>query len=597
MTKFYKLESDLISFVEKMNQKILSSLVLMLIFLSWCSNQLPPADENNIHMCLMGGGEDCETIFDPVNQSTYWETIQKVCEMMPMDKCKNYFSAASWAELSETDIEKLPEVKPSQIVKLASGDVYEMEITEVKMKIRDKRVKMLSYNGSIPGPTFKVTKWAQIIVKLTNKAPSLVTTLHSHGLRLNHLFDWVPKGMMGSQDPMRYGDSFSYQLKFPDAGLFRYHPHMDEQIQQELGLYGNYLVTDEDKSDWQKNSFNSEQALILDDIQLTPDGIPQVQKNPDNQSLMGRYGNQMLINGQEYFSFGASSGDIVRLYLTNTANVRPFLLAISWAKLKLIASDLSLYERPEFIDSLLIWPAERYIVDVYFPTAWDFFLTNLKNQNIKLATIHVSSKFSKNSYSAQFQKLISHQKLISEIDSYRKHFNKPVDKTLILDVAMNMNHWNMMEHASSDKVPEIIKMPGLSYSASSIEREDTMKMMNDMSDNKNTVWKLIDNQTKKENMAIDRSFKKWDLVKVRIINKSNSEHPMQHPIHFHGQRFLILTHNMQKNTNLVRKDTVLLWAWDTVDLLIDMSNPWNRMAHCHIAEHLMNGMMFHYSVY
>lgn len=69
---------------------------------------------------------------------------------------------------------------------------------------------------------------------------------------------------------------------------------------------------------------------------------------------------------------------------------------------------------------------------------------------------------------------------------------------------------------------------------------------------------------------------------------------MQHPIHFHGQRFLILTHNGTKNTNLVWKDTVLLGAGDVVDILIDMSNPGVWMAHCHIAEHLMDGMMLHY---
>ncbi|HMT27514.1 MAG TPA: multicopper oxidase domain-containing protein, partial [Candidatus Absconditabacterales bacterium] len=206
-----------------MNQKIRVFFILLLSVVSGCSNQLPPADENNIHMCLMGGGEDCETIFDPVNQSTYGETIKKVCEMMPMDKCKSYFSGVSKSDqssLSEESVENLPEVKPSQIIKLASGALYEMEITEVKMKIRGKRVKMLSYNGSIPEPTLQVTKGSQITVKLTNKAPSLVTTLHSHGLRLDHLFDGVPKSMMGSQDPMNYGDSFSYQLKFPDAGLF-----------------------------------------------------------------------------------------------------------------------------------------------------------------------------------------------------------------------------------------------------------------------------------------------------------------------------------------------------------------------------------------
>lgn len=73
-------------------------------------------------------------------------------------------------------------------------------------------------------------------------------------------------------------------------------------------------------------------------------------------------------------------------------------------------------------------------------------------------------------------------------------------------------------------------------------------------------------------------------------------HAMQHPIHFHGNRFLVLTHNGVKNTNLVRKDTVLLAAGDQVDILLDASNPGSRMAHCHIAEHLMDGMMMHYTV-
>ncbi|HMT27275.1 MAG TPA: multicopper oxidase domain-containing protein, partial [Candidatus Absconditabacterales bacterium] len=211
--------------------------------------------------------------------------------------------------------------------------------------------------------------------------------------------------------------------------------------------------------------------------------------------------------------------------------------------------------------------------------------------------IHVSPKSSKNNFLANFQKLFSQEKLTAEINSYRKYFDKPVDKTLILDMAMNMNHGAMAEESESGaKKGETIKMPGLVYDAGSIEREDTMKMMNDMSNNKNTSWKLIDTETKKENMAIHRSFKKGDLIKVRVINKGDSAHPMQHPIHFHGQRFLVLSHNGTKNTNLARKDTVLLGAGDSVDLLIDMSNPGSRMAHCHIAEHLMNGMMLHYTV-
>ena len=73
-------------------------------------------------------------------------------------------------------------------------------------------------------------------------------------------------------------------------------------------------------------------------------------------------------------------------------------------------------------------------------------------------------------------------------------------------------------------------------------------------------------------------------------------HAMQHPIHFHGQRFLVLTTNGVKNDNLVWKDTTLIQKGDTVEILVDMENPGNWMAHCHIAEHLESGMMFNFRV-
>ena len=64
-------------------------------------------------------------------------------------------------------------------------------------------------------------------------------------------------------------------------------------------------------------------------------------------------------------------------------------------------------------------------------------------------------------------------------------------------------------------------------------------------------------------MDIDWSFRRGDVVKVRLVNERRSFHGMQHPIHFHGQRFLVLSVNDVPNTNLVWKDTVLLPAGST----------------------------------
>jgi FtsP/CotA-like multicopper oxidase with cupredoxin domain len=58
----------------------------------------------------------------------------------------------------------------------------------------------------------------------------------------------------------------------------------------------------------------------------------------------------------------------------------------------------------------------------------------------------------------------------------------------------------------------------------------------------------------------------------------------------------VIDENGEINDNLVWKDTVLVKKWEYVDIIIDMSNPWEWMTHCHIAEHLSAGMMMHFSV-
>jgi hypothetical protein len=51
-----------------------------------------------------------------------------------------------------------------------------------------------------------------------------------------------------------------------------------------------------------------------------------------------------------------------------------------------------------------------------------------------------------------------------------------------------------------------------------------------------------------------------------------------------------------RGENLVWKDTVLVRTGETVDILLDVTNPGRWMAHCHIAEHHESGMMFSFVV-
>jgi FtsP/CotA-like multicopper oxidase with cupredoxin domain len=97
-------------------------------------------------------------------------------------------------------------------------------------------------------------------------------------------------------------------------------------------------------------------------------------------------------------------------------------------------------------------------------------------------------------------------------------------------------------------------------------------------------------------MDIKWRFALGDVVKIRIHNDPTTIHPMNHPVHVHGQRYLVVDTDGVRNPNMVWKDTSIVPVASTVDILVDMSNPGDWMLHCHIAEHLHSGMMFAFNV-
>jgi FtsP/CotA-like multicopper oxidase with cupredoxin domain len=133
--------------------------------------------------------------------------------------------------------------------------------------------------------------------------------------------------------------------------------------------------------------------------------------------------------------------------------------------------------------------------------------------------------------------------------------------------------------------------------AGGVEWEDDMVEVNRITTPANMRWKLIDRTTGAENDAIDWQFTVGDRVKIRLLNEMAGDHPMHHPFHIHGAgRFLILARDGVVEPNLVWKDTVLVRTGETVDILLDVTNPGLWMAHCHIAEHHESGMMFSFNV-
>lgn len=473
-----------------------------------------------------------------------------------------------------TDPANLPEVIPSQKVVLKNGDTFEITAEMVQQKIGNESIKRVAYNRQIPGPQIMVEQGSSITVTLINKT-LFPTTLHSHGLRLDDDFDGVPKSMMGKQDSILPGKSFSYTLTFPDAGIYWYHPHIREDYGQEMGMYGAFLVTPKDTKYW--NPVDREEVLILDDFAK---GVPFFKDHTDH-TLMGRYGNMIVVNNQENPQLTAKRGEKIRFYILNTANVRPFDISLDGGTQVLVGGDMGRIEKEQKVDHFILGPAERAIVEVQFE---DDGIYPILNRGKQIASVKVLAEdISSVSLPALRSNSNDYASIRNNLSALLK---KPIEKSLSLSLEMagmgNMGNHTMGEMQSSLD--------------DGIEWEDTMVGMNGMSTDQNTKWILKDTTTGKENMDIMWKFKKDDLVKIEIYNDPNSMHPMQHPIHFHGQRFVVLTTNGIANTDFQWKDTTLIPAGTKVEILLETSNIGSWMAHCHIAEHLHSGMMFHFDV-
>ena len=480
------------------------------------------------------------------------------------------------------DPQSIPLARSSTVVRLSTGDTLKLESGFVRRVIRGKSLVMYGFNGQQPGPLIDVAKGATIVVQFRNgiDQPSAV---HWHGVRLDNRFD----GAVGvTQEAVAPGASFTYVVKFPDAGIYWYHPHVREDIQQDLGLYGNMLVR---SSRAERRQVNREETLLLDDLLVGDAGLTAHGAEAPTHALMGRFGNVSLINGDPSYELKVRRGEVIRFYLTNASNARMYNLSfLPGARMKVVGSDLGSFEREEWVNNVVIAPAERYIVDVEFDRpgrvallnrvqALDHMIGTYSQSNDTLGFVSVSDTPAAPSVAAEFRQLRRNADVSSEIARYRKVFDAPPTHSLTLTMR-------------TQGLPAAVSNMLIGINAA-IDWNDGMAMMNWLATGKEVQWVLRDADTGKENMEIDWRFRVGQIAKIRVTNDPASPHAMQHPLHLHGQRFLVTSRDGVRMTNLVWKDTAVIPAGETVDLLVDMANPGRWMIHCHVAEHLGAGMM------
>jgi FtsP/CotA-like multicopper oxidase with cupredoxin domain len=416
-------------------------------------------------------------------------------------------------------------------------------------------------------------------------------------------------------------------LQFPDAGFYWYHPHIREDFGLEMGLYGTIVVEPADESYWP--AVDRQLTVTLDDLLVEDGRIAPFRKSGPTYTAMGRYGNVMLTNGKPRFTGQAAVGEVVRLYLVNTANTRIFNVALPGARMKLVGGDSGRYEFETFVDEVLLAPSERAVVDVLFVTAGDVRLEHRTPDHTYVLGAFWVAGAAEESAALTYDVLRTDPALVAEHEAIRADLDRSPDKVLGFTALMPLLYGPGPGATSGSSyacpmhpevtgsgpdtcpkcgmklVPTEVAPPAAAHAhethvdtGDGLEWEDLMPEINRLTDPSNMIWKLVDRQTGAENGAITWAFTIGDRVKIRLVNElEGSEHPMHHPFHVHGAgRFLVLSRDGVPETNLVWKDTVLVPAGRTVDIVLDVSNAGLWMAHCHIAEHAQSGMMFSFDV-
>ena len=556
-----------------------------------------------------------------------------------------------------TDLEGVADAEPVATVHLEDGDPLDLRISPVAKQIGTHRVRMLGYNGSVPGPTLRVKQGSTIVVNVDNEG-DIEATVHWHGLRVENRYDGVP---YETQAPIPVGGRYRQVVTFPDAGIYWYHPHIREDYGLELGLYGTVVVEPTDPTFWP--AAERELTLTLDDLLLENGKIAPFRRSGPTYTAMGRFGNVMLINGETELTSTAAVGEVVRLFVVNTANTRMFRFGVRNATMKLVGGDSGRLEREVLIDDVLLAPSERAVIDVLFDTPGEARLEHrTPNHVYDLGAFDVRGDAASDT-ATSFATLRSDPELTQLRAEITDAFDREPDKTLVFWSEMPLLYgpgrataepdtgyfacpmhpeiaasfttscpkcgmglvaaepaeptpmpyqcpmheeiiasWaatcprcgmTLVSHGAPDATHEHAAVDNTADDDDRIEWEDDMVAINRATDTTNMIWQLIDRDTGAKNADIDWKFTVGDRVKIRIVNEKNSDHPMPHPFHVHGAgRFLVLATDGAINDNLVWKDTVLVLAGQTVDILLYVTNPGRWMAHCHIAEHNQSGMMF-----
>lgn len=386
----------------------------------------------------------------------------------------------------------------------------------------------LAFNGGFPAPIVRGKQGRPLRIRLHNHLNE-PTTLHWHGLRIPITMDGVPGP---SQQPVLPGETFTYEFTPPDAGTFWYHPHINSIEQLGRGLVGGMII-----DEIQPPGFDRDELLLIRNWQLNNDGSFGPLSIKRYAARQGTPGQTFTVNGKLSAKFKIPAGASTRLRLLNADNTWHYEVSLEGADAQLLALDAHPIAPTPF-KSWLLGPGMRADLGVIAPpTPGKTFV--LKHRHQVLARFYITEP--QGPAREALPTLPTNP--VPEPDIARA---EPYFFSFEWDAATDEQgralFWNI-------KGPKA-QRPAFCTNAN---------LLATLERGKSYVFSL----------------------------RNNTQYP--HPIHLHGHAFKVLDSN-KRPLMPHYADTVVLQDHEQIRIAFVADNPGAWMFHCHVIEHMAQGL-------
>ena len=478
---------------------------------------------------------------------------------------------------------------------------YDLVIEEQTVEPAGKKVRALTINGTIPGPTlrFQEGDWARI--RVHNRLSHSETSLHWHGLLVPNAQDGVPHL---TTPPIGAGSSHTFEFRLRQAGTYWFHSHTGLQEQQ--AIYGSIVVS---PRAGEPVHADREQVLVLSDwTNEHPNEVLRTLKRGTNwygikkgtaQSLLGAFQqgalgeylkreksrmppmdvsdvayDAFLINGKPQLHLEGSPGETVRLRLINASAATYFYMESAAAPLQIVSAD-GMAVQPNAVKRLLVGIAETYDLIVRIPPAgtWELRATAQDGSGMARAFYGTGA--------------LHPAPDVPKPDLYR------MDDMLTASLAEMEQGMPQMKgmgagHAPSQREEEeparplspyrLLRSPHSTALPAALPRRSMeLHLTGDM---QRYIWSFNGKTIDEESVI---SVKRGEVLRMELVNDTM----MHHPIHLHGHFFRLLNGHGDYSP-LKHTVDVPPMGRRIIEFAANEEGDW--MFHCHVLYHMMEGM-------